>query len=92
MHWSGPEEVAAATDSICLMVGFKGQTPDTIRRDIDILLSRFKYGIINLVTANRLSEGLMDTEIKAWFRETFGWLEDEPNVNVLWSIVDFGVV
>lgn len=91
MHWSGPDEVAAATDSICLMIGFRGQTPDIIRRDMDLLLSKFKYGIVNLFTENRLSAGLMDEEIKAWFREEFAWLEDEPKVNVLWHNTDFGV-
>jgi len=91
MHWSGPDEVAAATDSICLMIGFKGQTQDVIRRDVDILLSRFKYGIVNLFTENRLSAGLMDEGIKSWFRAEFGWLEKEPRVNVLWHNTDFGV-
>lgn len=91
MHWSGPDEVAAATDSICLLVGFKGQTPDILRRDIDLLLSKFKYGIVNLFTENRLSEGLMDEEVKAWFKEEYGWLDNEPNINVLWKNTDFGV-
>jgi hypothetical protein len=91
MHWSSPDEVAAATDAICLMIGFRGQTPDIIRRDIDLLLSKFKYGIVNLFTENRLSAGLMDEGIKGWFREEFAWLENEPKVNVLWHNTDFGV-
>ncbi len=91
MHWSGPDEVAAATDSICLMIGFRGQTPEIIRRDIDLLLGKFKYGIVNLFTENRLSDGLMDEDIKAWFKEKFAWLENEPNVNVLWRNTDFGI-
>jgi hypothetical protein len=91
MHWSGPDEVAAATDSICLMIGIRGQTQDMIRRDIDILRAKFRYGIINLFTENRLSAGLMDEAIKAWFREEYGWLEREPNLNVLWHNTDFGV-
>ena len=91
MHWSGPDEVAALTDSICLMIGFKGQTPATIRRDIDILRSKFKYGIINLFTENRRSQGLMDTEIKDWFRDEFRDLADEPNIDVLWKNTDLGV-
>ncbi|MCG8404072.1 MAG: hypothetical protein MI923_02620 [Phycisphaerales bacterium] len=91
MHWSSPEEVAAATDSICLMIGYKGQTPDIIRRDIDLMLSLFKYGIVNLFTENRLSDGLMDEEIKAWFKQDFSWLDDEPNINVLWTNTDFGI-
>jgi len=91
MHWADPAEVAAATDSICLLIGFRGQTRDIIRRDVDILLSRFKYGIVNLFTENRLSRDLMDEDIKGWFKEEFAWLEDEPNVNVLWQNTDFGV-
>jgi hypothetical protein len=91
MHWSGPDEVAAATDSICLMIGFRGQSREIIRRDIDILLSKFRYGIVNLFTENRLSAGLMDEEIKQWFQEEFAWLEQEKNLNVLWHNTDFGV-
>lgn len=91
MHWSGPDEVAKATDSICLMIGFKGQTPEIVRRDIALMLDKFKYGIVNLFTENRLSNGLMDEEIKAWFAEEFVWLEKEPNVNVLWTNTDFGI-
>jgi hypothetical protein len=91
MHWSGPDEVAALTDSICLMIGFKGQTPATIRRDIEILRTKFKYGIINLFTENRLNQGLMDTEIKDWFRDEFSGLADEPNIDILWNNTDLGV-
>ncbi len=90
MHFT-PEELAAATDSVCLMVGFKGQTRDIIGRDVDILLEKFKYGIINLFTENRLSEGLMDEEIKAWFRAEYAGLDAHPNLNVLWHNTDFGV-
>lgn len=91
MHWKSPDEVAAATDSICLLIGFRGQTKDIIRRDVDLLLSKFRYGIINLFTENRLSAGLLDPDIKAWFREEYAALEIEPNVNVLWHNTDFGV-
>jgi hypothetical protein len=91
MHWTGPEEVAAMTDSICLLIGFRGQTREIIRRDIDLMLSRFKYGIVNLFTENRLSAGLLDEDVRAWFRDEFTWLEREPNVNVLWHNTDFGV-
>ncbi len=91
MHWSGPEEVAALTDSICLMVGFKGQTRETIRRDIDLLLRWFENGIVNLFSENRLSAGLMDEELKAWFREEYGWLAEQRNVDVLWRNTDLGV-
>src|SRR5262245_13256795 len=85
MHFRSPEEVAQLTDTICLMVGFRGQTHDTVRRDIDILLNKFRYGCVNLFTENTKSAGLMDEDIKAWFREEFGWLNEHPNIEVLWS-------
>lgn len=91
MHWDSPDDVAAATDSICLLIGFRGQTRDIIRRDVDLLLSKFRYGIINLFTENRLSAGLMDEDIKAWFREEFAWLKERTSVDVLWHNTDFGV-
>jgi len=91
MHWASIDEVAAATDSICLMVGIRGQTRDIVRRDIDILRTRFRYGIINLFTENRLSAGLMDEDIQAWFREEFATLRDEPHIDVLWQNTDLGV-
>src|SRR5262245_8371241 len=52
MHWSGPDEVAAYTDSINLMVGVRGQTRDMVRRDVETLLGKFRYGIVNLFSAN----------------------------------------
>jgi hypothetical protein len=91
MHWSGPDEIAALTDSICLMVGLRGQTRETVRRDIDLLLAKFKYGIVNIFTPNLLSAGLMDEEIKAWFAEEFAWLKQQPNVDVLWTNTGLGV-
>jgi len=91
MHWSGPDEVAAVTDSICLLIGFRGQTRDVVRRDIDILLSRFRYGIVNLFTPNSRSTGLIDTDLRAWFMDEFAWLADEPRVNVLAENTAFGV-
>ncbi len=91
MHWDSPDDVAAATDAICLMIGFRGQTREIIRRDIEILKGKFRYGIVNLFSENRLSEGLMDDEIKSWFREEYARLDDEPNIDVLWQNTDFGV-
>ena len=73
------------------MIGFKGQTREMIRRDIDVLLSRFKYGIVNLFSENRLSKGLADEELKAWFREEYGWLVEQRSVDVLWRNTDLGV-
>jgi len=91
MHWKSVDEVAEATDAICLLIGFRGQTRDSVQRDIELLLTKFRYGTVNLFTENRLSAGLMETAIKDWFCEEFRWLEREPNIEVLWKNTDFGV-
>ncbi|MFQ5424982.1 MAG: radical SAM protein [Phycisphaerae bacterium] len=91
MHWRSVDDVAAATDAICLMIGFRGQTREIVRRDIDLMLREFRYGIVNLFTENRLSGGLIDEDIKSWFREEYAALDDEPNIDVLWKNTDFGV-
>ncbi len=91
MHWSSPDDVAAVTDSICLLIGFRGQTRDSVRRDIETLLTRFRYGIINLFSPNTRSAGLRDPEIQEWFRQEFSWLEREPNIDVFWKNTDLGV-
>lgn len=91
MHWHDPRDVAAVTDSICLLIGFRGQTRDSVRRDIDLLLSRFKYGIINVFTPNTRSVNLLDLEIQDWFRQEFAYLEREPSVDVLWKNTELGV-
>lgn len=91
MHFADPAEVAALTDTICLLVGFRGQTRDTVRRDIDLLRKLFRYGCVNLFTPNTKSAGLIDDDIKAWFADEFRWLENEPTIEVLWNNTDFGV-
>ena len=84
-------DVARVTDTICLLVGFRGQTHDTIRRDIGILRGQFKYGCINLLIENTRSADLIDREVKAWFAQEYRFLDDLPNIEVLWKNTDFGV-
>jgi hypothetical protein len=91
MHFESPGDVARLTDTICLLVGFRGQTRDLVRRDIDILMTRFRFGCVNLFTPNSRSDELLDPDIKAWFREEYAWLAEHPTIEVLWENTDFGV-
>jgi hypothetical protein len=91
MRFKGPEEVAEYTDAICLLMGFRGQTPATIERDIDILRRHFAYGCINLLTANTRTAGLLDESVKTWFRAHYTWLDDDPAIEVLWTNTAYGV-
>jgi hypothetical protein len=91
MYFDRPEEVARHTETICLLVGFRGQTRTTIRRDIDILLKHFEYGCVNLLTRNTRSADLMDPDLQSWFAETYAHLDDHPTIEVLWENTDFGI-
>lgn len=91
MVFDSPRDVAALTDTICLLVGFRGQTRESVARDIDILLDLFRYGCVNLFSPNTKSGPLIDEEVKRWFRDEYAWLDDHPTVEVLWHNTDFGV-
>ena len=85
------KEVARWTDTICLLVGFRGQTRDTVRRDVDLLLEHFRYGCVNLFCPTPRTAPLDDPGLKAWFREEYASLDDHPTIEVLWHNTDFGV-
>ncbi len=85
-----PQEVAAYFDSICLMVGIKGQTRDMIRNDISILKKYFHHGTVNVYNDNS-TPIRRDEELVRWFMEEYRWLLDDPDVEVLYQITDFGV-
>jgi hypothetical protein len=91
MDFDSAQDVAHWTDTICLLVGFKGQTRDTVRRDIEILLEHFRHGCVNLFTENTKSAGLIDRDLQAWFANNYRHLDDHPRVEVLWQNTDFGV-
>ncbi len=83
-------ELSRYFDSPCLMVGIKGQTKEMIRNDIALLKQYFKLGTINVFT-NNTTDVKRDEELVRWFLDEFGYLEDDPSVEVLYENTDFGV-
>lgn len=88
--FSGPEEVAEYFDSPCLMVGIQGQTKEMIARDIEYLKKYFKLGTVNVYNNNTTSIK-RDEALVEWFMKEYRWLLDDPAVEVLYEITDFGV-
>lgn len=88
--FQSPEEVAEYFDSPCLMVGIKGQTKDMIRKDMQILKKYFKLGTVNVYT-NNSTDVKRDPELIQWFKEEYGWMADDPSIEVLFENTDFGV-
>lgn len=84
------KEVTPYFNSICLMVGIKGQTKDMIRKDMEILTNNFEHGCVNIYTENT-TPVKPDPDLIKWFKEEYSHLEDYDNIEVLWNNTDFGV-
>ena len=88
--YSSVDEVSRYFQSVCLMVGIKGQTREMISSDIKILLDNFAYGTINLYVNN--TTGIeADIELQEWFKREYTWLKDRAGIDVLFENTDFGV-
>lgn len=88
--FSGPEEVAEYFDSPCLMVGIQGQTREMIARDIESLKKYFRLGTVNVYN-NNTTPVRRDEELVDWFMKEYRWLLEDPAVEVLYEVTDFGV-
>lgn len=90
--FASPQEVSRYFQSVCIMVGIKGQTKEMISTDVDTLLRFFEYGCINVYTDNSTAIEA-DSELIQWFAETYSYLDGDgyPKIDVLWNNTDFGV-
>lgn len=84
------QEVAQYFDSPCLLVGIKGQTKEMIANDIRLLKQYFSLGTINVYT-NNTTDIVRDESLIEWFLETYDWLKEDPDIEVLYENTDFGV-
>lgn len=83
-------EVNKYFDSICLLVGIKGQTKEMIERDMEILEKGFKLGCVNVYVENTTNLK-RDEELVQWFAQKYEYLKDNPNIEVLFHNTDLGV-
>ena len=84
------DEVKESFQSVCLLVGIKGQTKEMIKRDINLVLENFKYATIN-VFINNTTDVKRDEELVQWFTDNFKYLEDYQYIEVLYNNTDFCV-
>uniref|UniRef100_UPI0037C9DAD9 radical SAM protein n=1 Tax=Peptoniphilus grossensis TaxID=1465756 RepID=UPI0037C9DAD9 len=82
-------EVKKYFDSPCVMVGIKGQTREMIDRDMEII-KNFSHATVNIFM-NNSTDIKRDDELVKWFVEKYKYLEDDPHVDILFEITDFGV-
>lgn len=80
----------AGFDSPCLMVCMQGQTRRMIEHDMDIALGDFTHATVSMFTNNG-SPIVRDEQLAAWFRREYAFLDNAPNIEMLWRNTDFGV-
>ena len=88
--FKSPDDVKKYFESVCLLIGIKGQSKEMIRRDIDIILKDFKYATINIFVENSTNIK-RDEELVKWFIEEYSYLDNYSNIEVLYNNTDFGV-
>ncbi|MFQ4738393.1 radical SAM protein [Clostridioides difficile] len=89
-NFKTPQDVKEYFDSPCIMVGIKGQTKEMIDKDIEIILSTFEKATVN-VFINNSSSIKRDEELVKWFVSKYKFLDENPNIEVLYNNTDFGV-
>ncbi|WP_291652053.1 radical SAM protein [Clostridium sp.] len=89
-NFKTPDDVKSHFESVCLLIGVKGQTKEMINKDIDIVLKNFKYATLN-VFVNNTTDIKRDEELVKWFVEEYKYLNHYDNIEVLYNNTDFGV-
>ncbi|KEI35121.1 hypothetical protein FRA_41c10140 [Francisella sp. W12-1067] len=83
-------ELSNLFDSVCLLIGVKGQTKEIIRKDIEIAKTYFNHTTINIYK-NNTTHIKADDELKKWFLEEYIYLYNDPQFEILVDNTDFGV-
>jgi hypothetical protein len=84
------KEVRKYFESVCLLIGIKGQTRSMIQQDVEIALEHFPHATINIFVENS-TPLKRDEKIIEWFRQEYGYLKDVSHIEVLYENTDFGV-
>jgi len=90
INYNNIDEIKEYFDSVCLMVGIKGQTRRMIAEDIKIVSENFDHFTINVFVENSTSIK-PDYDLIKWFQKEYKYLNEVEKCDVLWVNTDFGV-
>ena len=63
------EDIRKVTDAVCLFIGFKGQTHESIKNDITLALDHFNYIWLDVADPSYMCPELIDFDLIFWFFE-----------------------
>jgi len=90
IRYNDISEIQEYFDSVCLMVGIKGQTREMISKDIEIAAGNFSHFTVNVFVKNS-TDIEPDFDLIRWFQKEYTYLNNVENCDVLWVNTDFGV-
>lgn len=90
IHFDSIQEVKKYFQSVCIMVGIKGQTKEMINNDLKIVQENFDHATINIYV-NNSTEIKADPELIQWFKNEYAYLLKSKKIDVLFENTDFGV-
>ena len=86
-----PREIARYADEVCLLFGFKGQTEESMERDIETGLAFFERICINLMNPNTAPLQPDPDVIRLFLKEIYPRYKDNPRADILLENTEFGV-
>ena len=85
------QKISEPFDEVCLLFGIKGQTVESMRRDIECGLEYFERVCVNIMCENSSRISPDNEVIELFKREVMPYYIDSPRVDILIENTDFGV-
>lgn len=86
-----PEKIAEMFDECCLLFGLKGQTVESMKRDIETGLKYFERVCVNIFVENKTKIKPDAHVIRAFMEEIYPIYRENERVDILLENTDFGV-
>lgn len=86
-----PAAMAKDFDECCLLFGLKGQTAESMTRDIKTGLENFERVCVNMMVENTTKVKPDKNAIEAFQKNVYPLYADDPRVDILMNNTDFGV-
>ena len=91
MVQAAPEDIAKYCDEVCLLFGFTGQSPASMKYDIETGLQYFERVCVNIMVENTTKMKPDSEVIRAFLDELYPLYRENPRVDLLLNNTDFGV-
>lgn len=89
--FAGVEEISEFADEICLLFGIKGQTEESMKKDIEIGLENFERVCINIMNKNSTPVVPDRKVIKKFTEKIAPYYENNNRVDILMDNLEFGI-